>query len=133
MACVGLRPKSCSRLVVCSSCAARTRPSYGCQGASGAHHQPLLVRHGQADHEPDRQTGPTGVAHAATELQSNFLTVLPEGFVEATGNGADLVTRELPLTLDPVHVEMIWHLRQDTNPAHRWLRDQLLATAAAAT
>ena len=64
--------------------------------------------------------------------QSDLLTVLPEGFVEATGNGADLVTRELPLTLDPVHVEMIWHLRQDTNPAHRWLRDQILATAAAA-
>ncbi len=64
--------------------------------------------------------------------QSDLLTVLPEGFVEATGNGADLVTRELPLTLDPVHVEMIWHLRQDTNPAHRWLRDQILETAAAA-
>lgn len=64
--------------------------------------------------------------------QSDLLTVLPEGFVEAMGNGADLVTRELPLALDPVHVEMIWHLRQDTNPAHRWLRDQILATADAA-
>jgi len=64
--------------------------------------------------------------------QSDLLTVLPEGFVEATGNGNDLVTRELPLTLDPVHVEMVWHLRQETNPAHRWLRDQILATAAAA-
>ena len=64
--------------------------------------------------------------------QSDLLTVLPVGFVEATGNGADLVTRELPLSLDPVHVEMIWHLRQETSPAHRWLRDQILATAAAA-
>ena len=64
--------------------------------------------------------------------QSDLLTVLPEGFVEATGNGADLVTRDLPLTLDPVHVEMVWHLRQDANPAHRWLRDQIVAAAAAA-
>ena len=28
----------------------------------------------------------------------DLLTVLPEGFVEATGNGAELVTRELPLS-----------------------------------
>ena len=62
--------------------------------------------------------------------RSDLLTVLPEGFVEATGNGADLVTRELPLTLDAVHVEMIWHLRHDADPAHRWLRDLLLAAAA---
>ena len=64
--------------------------------------------------------------------QSNLLTVLPEGFVQATGNQAELVTRELPLTLGPVHVEMVWHLRHDTDPAHRWLRDQISATAAAA-
>ena len=61
--------------------------------------------------------------------RSDLLTVLPEGFVEATGNGAELVTLELPLTLDPVHVEMIWHLRNDANPAHRWLRELLLAAA----
>ena len=63
--------------------------------------------------------------------RSDLLTVLPEGFVEATGNGDELVTRELPLTLDPVHVEMIWHLRHDADPAHRWLREQLTAAAAA--
>ena len=63
--------------------------------------------------------------------RSDLLTVLPEGFVEATGNSAVLVTRELPLRLDPVHVEMIWHLRNDANPVHRWLRGLLLAIAAA--
>ena len=63
--------------------------------------------------------------------RSDLLTVLPEGFVEATGNDDELVTRELPLTLDPVHVEMIWHLRHDADPAHRWLRDLLLAAASA--
>ena len=65
--------------------------------------------------------------------QSDWLTRLPESFVEAAGNGADPVTRALPLTLDPVQVEMVWHLRQETNPAHRWLRDQILAAATAAT
>jgi hypothetical protein len=29
-----------------------------------------------------------------------------------------------------VFVEMLWHLRNDAAPAHRWLRDQVLAAAA---
>jgi DNA-binding transcriptional LysR family regulator len=61
--------------------------------------------------------------------RSNLLTVLPEGFVEATGYGHELVIRELPMALQPVHVEMIWHLRHDADPAHRWLRGLLQAAA----
>jgi DNA-binding transcriptional LysR family regulator len=64
--------------------------------------------------------------------RSDLLTVLPEGFIEATGYSQDLVTRELPLTLDPVHVEMIWHLRHDADPAHRWLREAVAAAAKGA-
>jgi DNA-binding transcriptional LysR family regulator len=63
--------------------------------------------------------------------RSNLLTVLPAGFVAATGYGAELVTRELPLTLAPVHVVMLWHLRRDPDPAQRWLRAKLQAAAAA--
>ena len=62
---------------------------------------------------------------------SDLLTVLPEGFVEATGYGTELLTRELPLVLGPVNVEMVWHLRHDADPAHRWLRDQVQAVAQA--
>lgn len=62
--------------------------------------------------------------------RSDLLTVLPEGFVETAGFGSELVTRELPLALAPVHVEMVWHLRHDADPAHRWLREQMLAAAA---
>jgi DNA-binding transcriptional LysR family regulator len=61
--------------------------------------------------------------------RSNLLAVLPEGFVEATGYGHELVIRELPMALQPVHVEMIWHLRHDADPAHRWLRGLLQAAA----
>ena len=64
--------------------------------------------------------------------RSDLLTVLPEGFVQATMGDAELVTRDLPLQLGPVNVEMIWHLRHDAAPAHRWLRQQVLAAAAAA-
>jgi DNA-binding transcriptional LysR family regulator len=61
---------------------------------------------------------------------SDLLTVLPEGFVLATGFSQELTIRELPLTLPPVFVEMLWHLRNDAAPAHRWLRTLVLAAAA---
>ena len=61
--------------------------------------------------------------------RSDLLTVLPEGFVQATGCQDELVTTELPLALGPVHVEMVWHLRHDADPAHRWLRGLLQAAA----
>jgi DNA-binding transcriptional LysR family regulator len=64
--------------------------------------------------------------------RSDLLTVLPEGFVAATGQGDELVMRELPLLLPPVSVEMLWHLRHDGDAAHRWLRAQVQAAAAAA-
>jgi len=61
---------------------------------------------------------------------SDLLTVLPKSFVQATGHGAQLVTREMPLMLEPVNVEMLWHLRHDAAPAHRWLRAQVQAASA---
>ncbi|HEY6133999.1 MAG TPA: LysR family transcriptional regulator [Rubrivivax sp.] len=61
---------------------------------------------------------------------SDLLTVLPESFVDATGYRDELVMRELPLALGPVHVEMVWHLRHDAEPAHQWLRQTVSAAAA---
>ena len=68
---------------------------------------------------------------ARVVAKSNLLTVLPEGFVEATGYGHDLVIRELPVALQLLQVVMIWHLRHDADPAHRWLRGLLQDAAAA--
>ena len=59
--------------------------------------------------------------------QSDLLTVLPEHFVAATGYRDELVMRELPMAMAPVHVAMLWHLRHDADPAHRWLRAQVQA------
>jgi DNA-binding transcriptional LysR family regulator len=61
--------------------------------------------------------------------RSDLLTVLPESFLEATGYLDDFAIRDLPLALPPVHVEMMWHLRHDADPAHRWLREQVAAAA----
>ncbi|MBX3656448.1 MAG: LysR family transcriptional regulator [Ramlibacter sp.] len=61
---------------------------------------------------------------------SNLLTVLPRHFVTVTGMASELMVRELPLDLPPVHVDSLWHLRQGQRSEHAWLR---LAVAAAAT
>jgi DNA-binding transcriptional LysR family regulator len=61
--------------------------------------------------------------------QSDLLTVLPLSFIEATGRRGTLVTRELPFDPGAVHVEMVWHLRRDNDPAHHWLREVLHGAA----
>ncbi len=61
--------------------------------------------------------------------RSDLVTVLPAGFVEATGCQHELQTRELPFDLGPVNVDMLWHLRHDADPAHRWLRDRVADAA----
>ena len=65
--------------------------------------------------------------------QSDLLTVLPLSFLEATGIASELVTRELPFDPGAVHVEMVWHLRRDADPAHHWLREVLAGAVHAAT
>ena len=65
----------------------------------------------------------------AVVARSDLLTVLPRRFLPATGAMHELVVRELPLNLEAVHVAMIWHLRSDAAPAHRWLRARLVEAA----
>jgi DNA-binding transcriptional LysR family regulator len=64
-------------------------------------------------------------------LQSDLLTVLPLSFMAATGTQAQVVTRPLPLELAPVAVQMLWPMRQHADPAHRWLREQVVQATAA--
>lgn len=53
---------------------------------------------------------------------SNLLTVLPRHFVSVTGFAEELVLRELPFAVPPVHVDTLWHRRLSHNSAHEWLR-----------
>jgi DNA-binding transcriptional LysR family regulator len=63
---------------------------------------------------------------------SNLLTVLPRHFVRQTGMADDLVLRELPFEVPTVHVEALWHRRQQHGSAHAWLRQALAQASAAA-
>ena len=62
-------------------------------------------------------------------LQSDLLTVLPRDFLSATGYEHELVVKPLPLSLQGVHVEVLWHQRNERLPAHRWLLERVLECA----
>ncbi len=60
---------------------------------------------------------------------SNLLTVLPRHFLGVTGIQEQLVLREIPFEVPVVHVDSLWHRRQQQQSAHQWLR-QTVARAA---
>jgi DNA-binding transcriptional LysR family regulator len=60
---------------------------------------------------------------------SDLLTVLPLAFLPATGHEGELLVRELPFDLGAMQVSMLWHMRRDAEPAHRWLREQVMRAA----
>ena len=53
---------------------------------------------------------------------SRLLTVLPRHFVSVTGFADQLVLRELPFVVPPVHVDALWHRRLQQDSGHAWLR-----------
>lgn len=63
---------------------------------------------------------------------SNLLTVLPRHFVNVTGIADQLVLRELPFAVPPVHVDALWHHRLHRDGGHQWLRETIATLAHAA-
>ncbi len=61
--------------------------------------------------------------------QSDLLTVLPSGFVAASGQAADLACRPVPFALPGIDVSQVWHARHAHEPAQRWLREELSRAA----
>lgn len=62
-------------------------------------------------------------------VTSDLLTVLPRHFVRVTGIADQLVLRELPFKVPPVHVDALWHRRQAARSDHSWLRGAVEAAA----
>jgi len=60
---------------------------------------------------------------------SNLLTVLPRHFVSVTGIAEQLVLRPLPFDVLPVHVDALWHRRNQQQSGHLWLRQAVLNAA----
>lgn len=60
---------------------------------------------------------------------SDLVTVLPRHFLTVTGIAEQLVVRELPFATAPIQVDALWHLRQDGDSGHAWLRSQVAKLA----
>lgn len=63
---------------------------------------------------------------AATDL----LGLLPRDLVERRAAGMGLALYRPPVTLSLPELCMVWHLRQDDDPAHRWMRGLVRAILA---
>lgn len=59
-------------------------------------------------------------------VHSDLLTVLPRSFLPATGMEDQLALQPIPLNLERVHVEVLWHQRHDRHPAHAWMRQRII-------
>lgn len=59
--------------------------------------------------------------------KSDLISVMPRHLLASTGMSDLLITKELPFELPAVHVDMLWHERDTRSPAHKWLRDTLIA------
>ena len=59
------------------------------------------------------------------------LTTMQERLATFFAGALGLTVSPAPVALDEVAISMLWHASYDDDPAHRWLRQTLLALAAA--
>jgi DNA-binding transcriptional LysR family regulator len=67
--------------------------------------------------------------YAAPHLvaDSDYVLTVPERVARRVADSLDLVVRRPPVPLTGFDLELIWHRRNDDDPAHRWLRGQFAA------
>jgi len=68
-------------------------------------------------------TVPTFAAALAVVSTSDLMAALPESFVRRLGRS--VFTAALPIPLDPLALNLVWHPRRTTDPIHKWLRETL--------
>jgi DNA-binding transcriptional LysR family regulator len=61
---------------------------------------------------------------------SDLVAILPEHFSRAQAGRFGLVLRKPPLAVPGYTLCIVWHQRTAHDPAHRWLRERLVAIAA---
>lgn len=70
-------------------------------------------------------SAPHGEAIGGILAGTDLVCILPESMVDAVG--PDVEAHTIPFDLPDVSLSMAWHSRLDKHPAHRWLRDQMIA------
>lgn len=67
----------------------------------------------------------------AVLAENDLVAILPERVSRAQAGRFGLVLRKPPLAVPGYTLSILWHLRTAHDPAHRWLRERLVAIAAA--
>ncbi len=65
-------------------------------------------------------------AAALVVAQSDLLFCAPERFANILSRQLGLVIKPFPMTLAPLELYLYWHHSMDQEPAHRWLREQVI-------
>ncbi|MFI9204450.1 LysR family transcriptional regulator [Streptomyces sp. NPDC053048] len=74
-------------------------------------------------------TVPTHVTACFLALRSDALALVSAAVAARVAEAVPLTVRDIPLELPAVSTGMAWHVRLDTDPAHRWLRDAVARIA----
>lgn len=78
-------------------------------------------------------TAPTYAAACFFALRTDALALVPSEVAAEAARVMPLVVLEIPLDLPVSATGLAWHVRLDTDPAHRWLRGAVARVAAEVT
>lgn len=73
---------------------------------------------------------PHFLAAAMIVAESDLILSLPRGLARKLEASLPIRVIELPVPVPPVAPTMIWHERRQDDPAHRWLREQVVVATA---
>jgi DNA-binding transcriptional LysR family regulator len=62
-------------------------------------------------------------------LHSDKLSIMPRGFTRSLPSDTNIATGDIPFESPLVEMHLYWHERHQHDPAHRWLRQQLVNAA----
>lgn len=62
--------------------------------------------------------------------ESDLIATVPRRLALCFHKALKLQVLPMPFTLPPFRLSMLWHERVDSDPAHRWLRELVISTAA---
>lgn len=64
---------------------------------------------------------------ALSIARSGLIAALPVQYAERVAGELDLAVFQPPMTVAVPEIKMYWHSRHDNDPAHRWMREEILA------
>ena len=76
-----------------------------------------------------RVTVPHSLAVPELLVDSDMLSIVPAPLAQAFASRGDLHAKPLPYEVANVSLRAIWHRRHEHDPAHVWLREQLMEIA----